>query len=209
MFIFDFYFIVLIIPALIFPIYSQIKVSGTFNKYKKYKNSRGITGAEVAAEILRNNGIYDVRIERIRGRLTDHYNPRNKVLRLSEDIYDSTSVAAVGVAAHESGHAIQHKVHYGPLVLRSSFVPIAGIGSSMGPILAIVGLLFSSSFLLQIGIVLYAAAVLFYLITLPVEFNASTRAIATLSSDTSFQPSVRSRLPNCDLNKFRTTTRKH
>jgi len=175
-------YIILVVPAFLFALYAQFKVKGTFNKYRRLLNRSGITGAEAARRILDRNGLYDVQIERVRGELTDHYDPRKRVLRLSEAVYSSTSVAAVGVAAHESGHAIQHKVGYGLLVLRSSLVPIAGIGSSIGPYMAIFGLIFEIRELINIGIILFTAAVAFYLVTLPVEFNASRRAVKTLET---------------------------
>jgi len=177
----DPYFI-LVLPAFLFALYAQFKVKGTFNKYRRTTNRNGVTGAEAARMILDRNGLYDVRIERVHGELTDHYDPRKRVLRLSDAVYSSTSVAAVGVAAHESGHAIQHKVGYGPLVLRSCLVPVAGIGSTIGPYMAIFGLLFGIRELIDIGIILFTAAVAFYLVTLPVEFNASSRAVKTLET---------------------------
>jgi Zn-dependent membrane protease YugP len=177
----DPYFI-LVLPAFIFALYAQFKVKGTFNKYRRVTNKSGMTGAEAARRILDRNGLYDVQIEHVRGELTDHYDPRKRVLRLSETVYSSTSVAAVGVAAHESGHAIQHKVGYGPLVLRSNLVPIAGIGSSIGPYMAIFGLIFGIRELINIGIILFTVAVAFYLVTLPVEFNASNRAVKALEA---------------------------
>jgi Zn-dependent membrane protease YugP len=179
---FDIYYIVLVLPAFLFALYAQFKVKSTFKKYSMYRNARGLTGADAAREILYSQGLYEVKVEMVPGRLTDHYDPRTKVLRLSQDVYQSTSVAALGVAAHETGHAVQHKVGYGPLVLRNNLIPIAGIGSSAGPMLAIFGIIFSWPFLANLGIILFGAAVVFYLITLPVEFNASTRAISILKS---------------------------
>lgn len=176
----DIYYIILIVPTLLLSIWAQIKVKSTFASYSKKINSRGITGAQAAAYLLRVNNINDVRIERVSGSLTDHYDPSSKVLRLSESVYGKTSIAAVGVAAHETGHAIQHAVGYGPLVLRSTLVPVANIGSSAGPVLALLGIIFSWNFLLNLGILLFGCAVLFYLVTLPVEFNASSRAVAIL-----------------------------
>ncbi len=176
----DIYYIILIVPTLLLSIWSQIKVKSTFASYSQKINSRGITGAQAAAYLLRVNNINDVRIERVSGSLTDHYDPSSKVLRLSESVYGKTSIAAVGVAAHETGHAIQHAVGYGPLVLRSTLVPVANIGSSAGPVLALLGIIFSWNFLLNLGILLFGCAVLFYLVTLPVEFNASSRAVAIL-----------------------------
>jgi len=175
-------YILLVLPAFIFALYAQFKVKGTFNKYRRISNRSGITGAEAARRILEQNGLYDVRIEPVHGELTDHYDPRKRILRLSEAVYSSTSVAAVGVAAHESGHAIQHKVGYGPLVLRSNLVPLAGIGSSVGPYMAIFGLILGVRELISIGIILFTVAVAFYLVTLPVEFNASRRAVKTLEA---------------------------
>ena len=176
----DIYYIILIVPTLLLSISAQIKVKSTFASYSQKINSRGITGAQAAAYLLRVNNINDVRIERVSGSLTDHYDPSSKVLRLSESVYGKTSIAAVGVAAHETGHAIQHAVGYGPLVLRSTLVPVANIGSSAGPVLALLGIIFSWNFLLNLGILLFGCAVLFYLVTLPVEFNASSRAVAIL-----------------------------
>ena len=176
------YYIILVIPAFIFSLYAQFKVKGTFNKYSRVGNARGLTGADVARQILHSNGLYDVVVEPVAGSLTDHYDPRTKVVRLSETVYSSTSVAAIGVAAHETGHAIQHHSGYAPLALRSSLVPVAGIGSSIGPYMAIFGFMFSWPLLIELGIILFAAAVAFYLITLPVEFNASSRAISILES---------------------------
>ena len=176
----DIYYIILIVPTLLLSIWAQITVKSTFASYSQKINSRGITGAQAAAYLLRVNNINDVRIERVSGSLTDHYDPSSKVLRLSESVYGKTSIAAVGVAAHETGHAIQHAVGYGPLVLRSTLVPVANIGSSAGPVLALLGIIFSWNFLLNLGILLFGCAVLFYLVTLPVEFNASSRAVAIL-----------------------------
>lgn len=178
----DQYYFLLVIPALIISLIAQVRVKTTFGKYQKIMNSRFLTGAEVARRLLEINGIYDVNVTMTPGELTDHYDPRKKVLRLSESVYSSTSVAAIGVAAHETGHAIQHKLNYGPLVLRSSLVPIAGIGSAAGPYMALFGIIFSMDILINLGLLLFAAAILFYLVTLPVEFNASNRAIACLES---------------------------
>ncbi|HOQ37298.1 MAG TPA: zinc metallopeptidase [Acetivibrio sp.] len=177
---FDIYYLILIVPALILSIYAQIKVKSAFNKYSRIRNTSGMTGADVARVILDRSGLYDVRIERIAGDLTDHYDPRTKVVRLSQSVYGSNSIAALGVAAHETGHAIQHSESYGPLVLRSTLVPVAQIGSSLGVPLAMLGLIFSFPFLVNVGIILFSLAVAFYIITLPVELNASSRAIRTL-----------------------------
>lgn len=173
----------LVILALILSMYAQANVGGTYNKYAKVMNRRGYTGAQVATQMLQNAGIYDVKVDRVAGNLTDHYDPRTKTLRLSQSVYDSTSVAALGVAAHETGHAIQHDVGYVPLGLRSMLVPLSNIGSRMAMPLILIGFLFSSSsgnMLIQIGILAYALAVAFTLVTLPVEFNASSRALTLL-----------------------------
>jgi Zn-dependent membrane protease YugP len=185
---FDQYYLLLVVPTFILSLIAQIKVKSTFAKYSKVQCSRGITGMQAADLLLKTNKINDVRIEPVRGSLSDHYSPSDKKLRLSEPVYAVSSIAAVGVAAHETGHAIQHAVHWGPLVLRSTLVPVANIGSRLGPWLAIAGLAFSSgsaysnigAMLLTIGIILFSGAVLFYVVTLPVEFNASARAIAIL-----------------------------
>ncbi len=178
----DRYYLILVVPALIISMIAQIQVKSTFHKYSKIGNFKHMTGAEVARYLLQVNGIQDVEVTHVGGQLTDHYDPRKKVLRLSESTYGSTSVAAIGVAAHETGHAIQHKVKYGPLVLRSTLVPAAGIGSSAGPYIAILGLFLGWPIIINIGLLLFFAAILFYLVTLPVEFNASKRALSVLGS---------------------------
>lgn len=155
-------------------------VKSTYRKYSDVFSSRGLTAQEVAMRILRSAGIYDVRIERISGSLTDHYAPNEKVLRLSDSVYGHSSVAAIGVAAHECGHAIQHKVGYGPLKLRSASVPIANIGSTLAWPMILLGLILGFTGLAKVGVFLFTFVVLFQLITLPVEFNASRRAIAVL-----------------------------
>jgi len=177
---FDVYYLYLVVPAFLFALYAQYKVKNTFNKYKRLSNRRGLTGADVARSILDTHGLIDIAVLPVAGELTDYYDPRKKVVKLSKGVYGSTSVAALGVAAHETGHALQHKTGYAPLKLRSTLVPAANIGSSAGPYLAILGILFQLNPLIYAGIILYSLAVLFYLVTLPVEFNASKRAIATL-----------------------------
>jgi hypothetical protein len=180
---FDEYYLILVVPTLLLSLWAQFKVKSTFSKYSKVQSSRGVTGVNAADILLRSNNISDVRVEAVRGSLTDHYSPSDKKLRLSDPVYGSTSIAAIGVAAHEAGHAIQHATRWGPLVLRSTLVPVANIGSRFGPIMAMIGLFMSFPILLNIGILLFAGAVLFYLITLPVEFNASSRALALLRSN--------------------------
>jgi Zn-dependent membrane protease YugP len=179
---FDYYYLVLIVPTLILSLGAQVMVKSTFAKYSKIPCARGITGTDAAALLLRAKGIRGVRIEGVSGSLTDHYDPGAKVLRLSRPVYGQPSIAAVGVAAHETGHAMQHASSYGPLVLRSALVPIANIGSSFGPLLAMAGIFLSFPFLINLGILFFAGAVLFYLVTLPVEFDASARAVAALRS---------------------------
>lgn len=173
---------IILIPGLIFALYAQSKVKGTFARYSRVASMSGMTGAEVAERLLRSRGITDVRIERIGNTLGDHYDPRSKVLRLSPEVYGSSSLAALGVAAHETGHAIQHHVGYTPLQLRSSLVPIANIGSTLAFPLILIGLLISPT-LVDIGILAFGAVVLFQLVTLPVEFDASNRAIALLEGN--------------------------
>ena len=172
---FDPTYILVLIGALISMV-ASINVNSTYRRFSTVMSMRGVRAEEAAQRILHDAGIYDVRIERIRGELTDHYSPSEKVLRLSDAVYGSTSVAAIGVAAHECGHAIQHKVGYVPLSLRALSVPVANIGSKLSWPLILIGLLIGYTPLAQIGVILFLAVVLFQLITLPVEFNASRRA---------------------------------
>lgn len=169
---------ILVIIAAIISLIAQFLVSSTFSKYSKVGSSRNITGAQAAEMILRKHGIYDVTIRRVSGKLTDNYNPGNKTLNLSDLVYGSTSVAAVGVAAHECGHAIQHAKGYAPLSIRSALVPVVNIGSQLSWVFIMLGVVLSfNQTLITIGIVMFSAAVLFQLVTLPVEFNASSRAL--------------------------------
>ncbi len=179
---FDPTYVLVLIGALISMV-ASINVNSTYRRFSTVMSMRGIRAEEAAQRILHDAGIYDVRIERIRGELTDHYSPSEKVLRLSDAVYGSTSVAAIGVAAHECGHAIQHKVGYVPLSLRSLSVPVANIGSKLSWPLILIGLLIGYTPLAQIGVILFLAVVLFQLITLPVEFNASHRALQVLKQD--------------------------
>lgn len=175
---------VLVLIGVLLCMAASAKVNGTFRKYSKMRNSYGMTGAQAAERVLHQAGIYDVRIERISGNLTDHYDPRSKILRLSDATYDQVSVAAVGVAAHECGHAIQHAKGYAPLKWRSTLVPAANFGSKIAWPLILIGLLLngnSSWLIIQIGILAFSLAVLFQLVTLPVEFNASNRAIQMIA----------------------------
>lgn len=174
----------LIIPAFFLALYAQFKVNSNFKKFSKIYNSKGITGAEVARQILSNAGINDVAIDHAPGNnLGDHYDPRNKVIRLSDEVYGSTSVAAAGIAAHECGHAIQEAKGYLPNKIRMSFVPLANLGSIAAIPLFFIGLLLSSGMLQTLGIAFFSLTTLFYFITLPVEFNASSRAIKILEAD--------------------------
>lgn len=172
----DYTYILVIIGAIISAIASW-NVTNTFKKFSKFSNGKGLTAEDCAAVIMHGAGIYDVKIERIRGSLTDHYSPREKVLRLSESVYGSTSVAALGVAAHECGHAIQHKEGYFPLKLRSLSVPVANIGSKLSWPIIFIGLILGYMGLARVGVFLFTFVVLFQLITLPVEFDASRRAL--------------------------------
>jgi Zn-dependent membrane protease YugP len=191
---FDSTYIIFVVPALLLSLWAQFKVKATFSKYSQIMCSKNITGAGAAKLLMDVNSISNVTIEGIAGSLTDHYDPGHHVLRLSQPVYNQRSIAAIGVAAHETGHAIQHARGYGPLFLRSTLVPVANIGSTIGPWLAIAGLFAGSgsisgsitglgSILFNLGIILFGAAVLFYLVTLPVEFNASSRALAILQEN--------------------------
>lgn len=172
---------ILIIVAAVISLIAQLLVSSRFSKYSKVASRSGFTGAQAASHILQSQGIYDVSIRRVSGNLTDHYDPRSKTLNLSESVYDNYSVAAVGVAAHECGHAIQHARGYAPLAFRSALVPVANLGAKLSWLFIILGIIFSmNQTLLYIGIIMFSAAVLFQLVTLPVEFNASGRALKLL-----------------------------
>lgn len=181
-FFFDYSYLILI-PALLLGAYAQHKVSSTFNKYSKMNTIRGYTAAEVARQILDDNGLYDVQVAHVGGNLTDNFNPKTNIVSLSDTVYGSSSVAAIGVAAHECGHAIQHAQGYLPVKLRTALVPITNFGSSAGMIILLVGLLFASYNLAMFGILLYSLMAVFQLVTLPVEFNASNRALKTLERD--------------------------
>lgn len=182
MFFYDWTFF-LIIPPLILAFYAQAKVKGAYRKYSQVHASSRTTGAEVAHQLLQTAGAGDITIEKQPGELTDHYDPRKRVLRLSQGVHDSTSIAALGIAAHEAGHAIQHRTHYQPMHLRSLIYPVASLGSTLAFPLFFIGFIFSKngpSVLMDIGIMLFAGAVVFSVVTLPVEFNASKRALALL-----------------------------
>ncbi|HCB65878.1 MAG TPA: peptidase, partial [Ruminococcaceae bacterium] len=177
---FDPYYWILIVPSLLLALWAQMMVSSNFKKYSQVYNRRGYTGADAARMILDSNGLYHVRIERVSGNLTDHYDPKAEVIRLSDSVYGSASVAAVGVAAHEAGHAVQHATGYLPIKIRSAIIPVTQIGSQLSIPLILLGFLFQLKPLVFVGILFYATAALFQLVTLPVEFNASSRAMKVL-----------------------------
>lgn len=181
MFFYDWTFLI-VLPGLILALIAQAGVSGTFARFQRVPARIGLTGAMLARRMLDSRGLNDISIERVSGNLSDHYDPSERVLRLSDAVYGSTSIAALGVAAHETGHALQDQEHYAPLKLRTAIVPAVGFGSNLSWPIFLAGLIFSWEPLLLAGIILFALAVLFSLITLPVEFNASSRALAALSS---------------------------
>lgn len=178
----DRYYIIYVLPALALAFLAQINVKGTFSRYSRVANLHNYSGADVARKILDQNGLYSVRIERIAGNLSDHYDPRDQVIRLSQDVYDGRSVASIGVAAHETGHAIQHSTAYAPLRFRNAIIPVTNFGSSASIWLLLIGFIFNMRPLVMLGIVLFSLAVVFQLVTLPVEFNASARALKILDS---------------------------
>ena len=182
----DWTYIVLVLPFVIISLIASANVNGTFKRYSKQLSSRRITGAQAAQRVLYSNGVTNVRIERISGNLTDHFDPKTNVIRLSDSVYDSTSTAAIGVACHEAGHAVQHATSYGPIKLRSAFVPVANIGSTIAIPLILIGLLVASfgeysQTIVNIGIFCFSFSFLFQVITLPVEFNASHRALRAIA----------------------------
>ena len=183
---FDSYYLLLVVPAIIFTMFAQSKVNSTFQQYSKRYTRSGITGAEAAALVLRQNGIYDVKIERVSGNLTDHYDPRTNVIRLSDSVYGQNTVAAVGVAAHEAGHAVQYATNYAPIKLRAAIIPITNFGSKLAMPLILLGVVLSflgnfSYALVYLGIACFGLSLVFQLVTLPVEFNASRRAVRAIS----------------------------
>lgn len=177
---YDYWYIVLVMPAVIFSVIASIKVNSTFEKYSKKRSMRGITGAEAARRVLDTNGLYSVKIARVRGNLTDHYNPRDNTIYLSDTVYDNPSTAAIGVAAHEAGHAVQHAKGYLPIKIRSAIIPVTNIASRLALPLILFGLLLEASGLLilaYVGVACFATSTVFQLVTLPTEFNASARAL--------------------------------
>ena len=182
---FDLTYIILVLPFVILSIWASANVNSTFKRYSKQFSMRRITGAQAAQRVLSANGVSGVRIERVNGNLTDHFDPRDNVIRLSQDVYDSTSTAAIGVACHEAGHAVQYAQAYGPIKLRAAIIPITNIGSHLAMPLIILGILFSafaemSYTLVYVGIACFGLSLLFQLVTLPVEFDASNRAIRAI-----------------------------
>ena len=181
----DMYYIVLVLPCVLFAFWAQSQVNGTFNRYSRVMSRRGLTGAQAAAGVLRAHGITDVGIARCSGKLTDHYDPRNNTIFLSDSVYDAATVAAVGVAAHEAGHAVQYAESYAPIKLRAAIIPVTNIGSKLAMPLILIGLLLSyaadvSYFFVYLGIACFGLSLVFQLVTLPVEFNASHRALVAI-----------------------------
>jgi Zn-dependent membrane protease YugP len=173
----------IVLPAILLALYAQVRVQSAYARYSQVPTVRGLTGAEVAEEILRRHGLSGVQVERIDGLLSDHYDPRTRVLRLSSGVYDGASVASVGVAAHETGHALQHAQQYAPLALRSAMVPVTQLGSWLAWPIFLLGFFFHSGTFMQLGILIFSAAVAFTIVTLPVEFDASRRALRVLASE--------------------------
>ncbi|MBQ7014491.1 MAG: zinc metallopeptidase [Clostridia bacterium] len=178
----DIWYLILILPALVLSVYAQFKVKSTYAKYAKVMSRRGMTANDAVSFILRNNGITDVSVQPVAGELTDHYSPKEKIIRLSEGVFGKTSVAALGIAAHEAGHTVQHYSNYGPINFRNALVPVANLGSVLAMPLILIGFVFNFSTLINLGIIFFATATLFQLVTLPVELNASSRAMKALES---------------------------
>lgn len=177
---FDPYYWIILMPAFLIALLAQLNVSSTFNRYSRVASRRGLTGAQAAEEVLRAHGVYGVRITRVSGKLTDHYDPRTNTIRLSDAVYGSTSIASVGVAAHEAGHAVQYAQEYGPIKVRGAIIPVCNFSSQISILLIILGFVMYSRPLFAVGVVLFAVATVFQVITLPVEFDASRRAICSL-----------------------------
>ena len=183
---YDWTYIVMVLPFVILSLIASYNVKSTFNKYSKERSHRGLTGAQAAARVLQANGVSNVRIERISGQLTDHFDPKANVIRLSDDVYNNNSVAAIGVACHEAGHAVQYAVGYGPIQLRAAIIPITNIGSKLAMPLILIGLLLEffaevPNIFVMLGVICFSLSVVFQFVTLPVEFNASRRAINAIS----------------------------
>ena len=184
---FDWTYLVIVLPCLLLSMWASSSVNSTFKKYSKVNSIRRLTGAEAAQRVLSANGVRGVRIERVSGNLTDHYDPKTNVIRLSDSVYGATSVAAIGVAAHEAGHAVQYAQNYGPIKLRAAIIPITNLGSKLAMPLILAGILFSffgsfSTTLVYLGIAAFSLSIVFQLVTLPVEFNASRRAMEAIET---------------------------
>ena len=183
---FDWTYLVIILPCMILSLWASSNVNNTFKRYSNQYSRRGITGAEAAQRVLRNHGVHNVRVEHISGNLTDHFDPKTNVIRLSDQVYNNTSTAAIGVACHEAGHAVQYAQNYGPIKLRAAIVPVTNLGSKLAMPLILVGILLSflgnfSYTLVYVGIACFSLSVVFQLVTLPVEFNASRRALTAIA----------------------------
>ena len=176
----DYYYIILVVPAMILSLIAQMKVKGTYRKMSQVQNRKGLTGAMAAQRVLSHYGINNVRIEQVSGELSDHYDMRSNVIRLSPKVYSSASIASVGIACHEAGHAAQHAQNYTPINITNAILPLANIGSSAGFTIAIIGFFMGFEFLINLGIILFACVVIFQLVTLPIEFNASKRALRVI-----------------------------
>ncbi len=178
-----YYYLILVLPAVAISLWAQIKVKTTFEKYSKIRTGRRITASDVSRGILNSHGLFETTVNKVRGDLTDHFDPRTNKVSLSEPVFDSDSIAAIGVAAHECGHAIQHAEHYGPVKIRTALVPVTNFGSALSMPLVFVSLFMDIPILFSIGIILFSLSTLFQLVTLPVEFNASKRAVAELRNE--------------------------
>ena len=180
MFWYDYYYLILVVPALIISLIAQVNVKKAYSSMAKLQNKKRLTGAEAALRVLQFYGINNVQVQMTQGKLTDHYDPRVNVIRLSPEVYSGSSIASVGIACHEAGHAAQHAQNYAPIKMRNAVLPVANIGSSAGFTIAILGYFMGLEIVVNIGVILFAAVVLFQLITLPVEFNASSRALKVI-----------------------------
>lgn len=180
MFWYDYYYFVLVVPAIVLSLIAQAKVKSTYSKYAKVANTKRISGAQAAYNVLLHYGINNVKIEQTTGKLSDHYDPRSNVIRLSPEVYSGSSIASIGIACHEAGHAAQHAQNYVPIKVRNAILPVANFGSSAGVLIAVFGYFLGFGILVDIGIILFAAVVVFQLVTLPIEFNASSRALKVI-----------------------------
>lgn len=180
MFYLDYYYLILVVPAIIIALIAEFNVKKTYAKMSAVNNKKRLTGVQAAEAVLMSHGINNVRIELGHGKLSDHYDPRNNVIRLSPEVYSGTSIASVGIACHEAGHAVQHAQNYMPIKVRNAILPVANIGSTLGFYLAIFGYFLGFGLLVDIGVILFASVTVFQLVTLPIEFNASKRAIVTI-----------------------------